>query len=80
MTTEIKDLIKSKFRPKVNEFVNSIIIKIHKNGWGVCKDQLAISLLKLSNGSVNKLLSYFPIVDPRDIIMKAMKPQISQMH
>ena len=80
MTTEIKDLIKSKFRPKVNEFVNSIIIKIHQNGWGVCKDQLAISLLKLSNGSVNKLLSYFPIVDPRDIIMKAMKPQISQMH
>jgi hypothetical protein len=72
MTTEIKDLIKNNFRPEANEFVSSIINKIYENEWGVGKDQLAISLLKLSNGSVDKLLSYFPIVDPRDIIMEAI--------
>jgi hypothetical protein len=43
-----------------------------KNEWGVGKDQLAMSLLKLFNGSVDNLLSYFPIVDPRGIIMEAV--------
>lgn len=72
MTTEIKDLIKNNFHSEAIEFVDSIISKIYDNEWGVGKDQLAISLLKLSNGSVDKLLSYFPIIDPRDIIMEAM--------
>lgn len=72
MTTEIKDLIKNNFHREAREFVTSIISTIYENEWGVGKDQLAISLLKLSNGSVDKLLSYFPIVDPRDIIMEAV--------
>jgi hypothetical protein len=72
MTTEIKDLIKNNFHSEANEFVTLIISKIYENEWGVGKDQLAKSLLKLSNGSVDKLLSYFPIVDPRDIIMEAV--------
>lgn len=72
MTTEIKDLIKNDFHSEASEFVTSIINKIYENEWGVGKDQLAKSLLKLSNGSVDKLLSYFPIVDPRDIIMEAV--------
>jgi hypothetical protein len=72
MTTEIKDLIKNNFHSEATEFVQSIISKIYENEWGVGKDQLAKSLLKLSNGSVDKLLSYFPIIDPRDIVMEAM--------
>lgn len=72
MTTEIKDLINNSFHHEATEFVTSIINKIYENEWGVGKDQLTISLFKLSNGSVDKLLSYFPIVDPRDIIMDAM--------
>lgn len=72
VTTEIKDLISDKFHPEANEFVYSIINKIYDNEWGVGRDQLATSLLKLSNGSVDKLLSYFPIIDPRDIIIEAM--------
>jgi len=72
MTTEIKDLIKNNFRLEASEFITSIIQKVYENEWGVGKDQLAVSLLKLSNGSVDKLLSYFPIIDPRDIIMEAV--------
>ncbi len=47
MTTEIKDLIKNDFHSEANEFVTSIICKIYENEWGVGKDQLAKSLLKL---------------------------------
>lgn len=72
MTPEIKDLIKNNFHPEASEFVASIIDKVYDKEWGVGKDQLAISLLKLSNGSLDKLLSYFPIIDPRDIIMEAV--------
>lgn len=71
MTNEIKIIISEKFHPEAKEFVESIISNVYKNEWGVGKDQLAFSLLKLSDGSVDKLLSYFPIVDPRDIIMDA---------
>ncbi|MFN7911681.1 MAG: hypothetical protein ACK5QC_07630 [Bacteroidota bacterium] len=72
MTAEIEDLIKNNFHAEATEFVRSVISKIYENEWGVGKDQLAMSLLKLSNGSVDKLLSYFPIIDPRDIIMETM--------
>ncbi|MFN6076392.1 MAG: hypothetical protein ACK46Y_12575 [Fluviicola sp.] len=71
MNTLIKDLIKNQFHPDSTEFVESIIYKIYESEWGVGKDQLAESLLKLSNGSIDKLLSFFPIIDPRDIIMEA---------
>lgn len=71
MKTDIENLITEKFHPEAKEFVLSIITNVYKNEWGVGKDQLASSLLKLSNGSVDKLLSYFPIIDPRDIIMEA---------
>lgn len=71
MTTEIENIIAEKFHPEAREFVESIISNVYKNEWGVGKEQLAISLLKLSDGSVDKLLSYFPIIDPRDIIMEA---------
>lgn len=71
MTTEMENIIIEKFHPEAKEFVVSIISNIYKNEWGVSKDQLASSLLKLSDGSVDKLLSYFPIIDPRDIIMEA---------
>lgn len=72
MTTEIKNFIDERFRPSEKEFVFSILNEVYEKEWGVGKDQLAMSLLKLSNGSVDKLRSYFPIVDPRDIIVEAM--------
>ena len=72
MTTEIKEIIQNKFHPEAELFITSIISKVYENEWGVGKEQLAMSLLKLSNGSVDKLLSYFPIIDPRDIIMEAV--------
>jgi hypothetical protein len=71
MKVEIKNIISSQFHPEAQEFVITIIDKIYSNEWGVGKDQLAMSLLNLSNGSLDKLLSYFPITDPRDIIMEA---------
>ena len=71
MTTQIKEIIEKKFHPAATEFVVSIINIIYENEWGVAKEQLAMSLLKLSNGSLDKLLSYFPLIDPRDIIMDA---------
>jgi len=71
MTTEIENYIKAKFHSDAHNFVQSIIEKVYENEWGVGKEQLAMSLLKLSSGSIDKLLSYFPIIDPRDIIMEA---------
>ena len=71
MTTEIHIKIKNEFHPDATAFIGSIMEKIFQNEWGVEKEQLALSLLKLSQGSIDKLLSYFPIVDPRDIIMEA---------
>jgi len=71
MTQEVKEIIRSSFHPDAYDFVCSIIDRVYNSEWGVGKNQLAISLLKLSNGSVDKLLSYFPIIDPRDIIMEA---------
>lgn len=71
MTTEIKKYIEKEFHPDAQQFVESIIESIFKDEWGVSKNLLAMSLLKLSRGSVDKLLSYFPIIDPRDIIMEA---------
>lgn len=72
MTKEIKDLIKNNFPSEVLELVTSTLNEVYESEWGVGKDQLVMSLLKLSNGSVDKLLSYFPIIDPRDIIMEAV--------
>lgn len=71
MNNQIEDLIKKDFHPDAQNFVQSILSKVYENEWGVGKDQLVLSLLKLSNGSVDKLLTYFPIIDPRDIIMEA---------
>ena len=71
MTTEIDNYIKTKFHSEAYNFIQSIITNIYENEWGVGKEQLAMSLLKLSNGSIDKLLSYIPIIDPRDIIMQA---------
>ena len=71
MTTEINNYISNNFHLEAQEFIHSIINKIYIREWGVGKEQLIMSLLKLSNGSVDKLLSYFPIIDPRDIIMEA---------
>jgi len=72
MTKENEKSIIAKFHPEAVGFVTSIIKEVYEKEWGVGKDQLATSLLKLSDGSLDKLLSYFPIVDPRDIIEAAM--------
>lgn len=71
MKEEIKKMINEEFHPEGISFVCSIIEKIYQKEWGIGKDQLVVSLLKLSNGSIDKLLSYFPIIDPRDIIMES---------
>lgn len=72
MKIEIQNFVNEKFHPEAKEFVFSILNKVLEDEWGVGKEQLAMSLLKLSNGSLDKLLSYFPIVDPRDVIMEAV--------
>lgn len=72
MTEDIQNYIIANFHLEAQAFVFSIIDKIYQHKWGVGQEQLAMSLLKLSNGSVDKLLTYFPIIDPRDIINEAI--------
>ncbi len=71
MKADIKNIISNQFHPKSKDFVISLLQEVYNNEWGVGQDQLVMSLLSLSNGSLDKLLSYFPITDPRDIIMEA---------
>ena len=72
MTREIQIEIEQKFHPKSIGFVTSLIQEVYEAEWGVGKEHLVRSLLRLSDGSLDKLMSYFPIIDPRDIIMEAM--------
>ena len=46
---------------------------VRNNNWGVGNEQLLKSLLILSEGSIKKFKSFFPITDPRDIIVDAQK-------
>lgn len=72
MNSQVKEHINLHFLLENREQVKTILSEIYQNEWGVGKDQLALSLLKFSCGSLDKLRSYFPIIDPRDIIMEAM--------
>lgn len=73
MTEEIKRRIESDFHLSDQKSIFSLIEKIYETEWSVGKEQLVLSLIKLSSGSLDKLLTYFPIIDPRDIILEATK-------
>lgn len=70
----IEEIIKRDFKKSEDiEGLKPYIEKVQSNNWGVGNEQLLKSLLILSNGSLEKFQSFFPITDPRDIIMDAQQ-------
>jgi hypothetical protein len=69
---KIEELISQKINKQHDlEAIRPLIEEVKSNNWGVGHDQLLKSLILLSEGSVEKMHSFFPIVDPRDLIMDA---------
>lgn len=71
MSLEIDHIVKRDFDGEALKQIQRSIDEIYKVNWNVGHDQLIRSLLYLSNGSIDKFNSFFPIIDPRDIIMAA---------
>lgn len=71
MSLRISHIIERDFNGNVFKEVQKMIEEVYKVSWNVDHDQLIRSLLYLSNGSIDKFNSFFPIIDPRDIIMAA---------
>ena len=70
----IEEIIERDFKKSADKKVLGDYIKyVMNNNWGVGNEQLVKSLLILSKGSLKRFESFFPITDPRDIIMDAQK-------
>jgi len=68
------DLIQQFFNKKEDlETIKSHINEIKNRNWGVGQDQLITTVILLSEGSIEKFKSLFPITDPRDTLMVAQE-------
>ena len=68
---DIQEFIRKHFTESDQTIIKQKVDEINSHEWGVGKERLIKSLLLLSNGSIEEFQSFFPIVDPRDIIMDA---------
>ena len=71
MKEDISKKISFDFNELDAKEIREIIGQMYVKSYNVGHDQLIRSLLLLSKGSVEKFRSYFPISDPRDIIIEA---------
>lgn len=69
--SEVKEIINRDYAGNQLIEVRNKIEEIYNTNWNVGQNQLARSLLYLSKGSLEKFNSFFPIIDPRDIVMEA---------
>lgn len=71
ISEQILKTLKSNFQDKNLATVETRIRELYNSKLNVGHDQLIKSILFLSQGSIEKFNSFFPIDDPRDIILEA---------
>jgi hypothetical protein len=67
----VQQKIKDQFFLEERLIVLDKIEEIYSTKWNLGQDLLCDSILLLSDGSIEKFLSFFPISDPRDIVFVA---------
>lgn len=78
MNFTIKEILQRDFEITSITHIEKKINEIIDTEWNVSGDLLIRSILQLSSGSLEKFLSYFPINDPRDIVMEAQIEKAKQ--
>ena len=72
----VQKKVKDQFSLAETTIVFNKFEEIYTSEWNVGKEQLCNSILNLSNGSIEKFLSFFPIYDPRDIVFEAQNKSL----
>ena len=78
MSPGILQILKRDFKEDFIPALENKIEELYSVNWNVGHEQLIRSLLCLVKGSPEKFFSFFPISDPRDIVMEVQMNQQDQ--